>query len=51
MKKAFENIVRKGENGGSQRFRIFFFQNVKANSSRLGGHDFVPCKCIEFGPF
>ena len=50
-KKAFENIVGKGENAGNQHFLLFHnvFYAVKERSHNVSSIWFVVCKYFEFG--
>ena len=52
-KKPFENIVKKGENGGNQHFFSFshnVFYHFHNNFQFLAYIYFVVCICFEFGP-
>ena len=52
-KKAFENIVQKGENAGNQHFLLFklHFLLFPTQISFSSHNCFLVCKCFEFGEF
>ena len=49
-KKAFENIVGKGENAGDQHFLLFPQCFLPVPKQILSLIYFVVCKCFQFGP-
>ena len=49
-KKAFENIVGKGENAGKQLFFLFPQCCPPFQFQTLSHIHFVVCKCFQFGP-
>ena len=51
-KKAFGNIVGKGENAGHQHFLLFphFFPSFQIKLQFLSHTSFVICNCFQFGP-